>query len=321
MKETIFNRTRIEGRLYQNKLTQKITGPKSKQPGTPFISGEIEIATDEAITNIVSVHFTYVTATTSKGTPNATYNILNDIAEGRYKTVMNDGAQVATKIAVDSAIGLNEFFSTRNGTEELISAKRNEGGFVRILNELNKNENARASFDTDIVIYKFRKLDADEEKSLSERGIVSGYIMNFRKDFLPVDFTVLNPAAIDYFEGLEVSEKNPVFTRVRGKQISQSIVQKYTEEGAFGEAYVREFSRSHKDFVITWAKTEPYNFEDGGDITAEDIKKGLADRQTTVATIKKNQEEWRANSANEHSAFSGAATPRAATAAEDTFEF
>jgi len=44
-----------------------VTGPNSAHPGTTFISGEIEIATDEAMTNIVPVHFTYVTATTSKG--------------------------------------------------------------------------------------------------------------------------------------------------------------------------------------------------------------------------------------------------------------
>lgn len=319
MKDTIFNRTRVEGRLYQNKLAQKVTGPNSAHPGTTFISGEIEIATDEAMTNIVPVHFTYVTATTSKGAQNATYSILNDIIEGRYKTVMDDGAQAATKIAVDSAIGLNEFFSNRNGADELVSVKRNEGGFVRILGDLNKNEDARASFDTDIIIYKFKRFDADEEKNLPERGVVSGYIMNFRKDFLPVDFSVLHPSAMDYFEGLEVSEKNPVFTRVRGKQVSQSIVRKYTEESAFGEAYVREFTSSHKDYVITWAKSEPYTFEDGGDITADDIKKGLADRQTAIATIKKNQEEWRARSANENSAFSAAANT--SSSSDDDFNF
>lgn len=45
---------------------------------------------------------------------------------------MEHGVDRATKLRVDSAIGLNEFFSTRTGTEELVSVKRNEGGFVHV---------------------------------------------------------------------------------------------------------------------------------------------------------------------------------------------
>ena len=41
----------------------------SKNPGTPFITGTISIATDDAMTNIVPVHFTYVTATFGSGKP------------------------------------------------------------------------------------------------------------------------------------------------------------------------------------------------------------------------------------------------------------
>lgn len=307
MKENIFNRTRIEGRLYQHNLKQKVSGENSAHPGTEFISGEIEIATDEAITNIVSVHFTYVTATTAKGKPNATYSILSGIINGQYKSILADGATEATKIAVDSAVGLNEFYSTRGAVPELVSTKRNEGGFVTVLNgDLKKDERERATFDTDIIIYKFRRYDADEERNMPERGVVTGYIMNFRKDFLPVEYTVMHPGAIDYFESLEVSEKTPVFTRVRGEQISQTVVRKVEEQGAFGD-YVREYTNTRRDFVITWAKGEPYTLEDGGDITPEDIKKGLADRQTALATIKKNQEEWAAKRANEGSAFSASA--------------
>ena len=67
MKKSFVNNTHIEGKLYNHDLTLKVTGENSKAPGTEFIAGNIEIATDDAGVNIVPVHFTYVTATTSKG--------------------------------------------------------------------------------------------------------------------------------------------------------------------------------------------------------------------------------------------------------------
>ena len=110
MAKKMINQTHIEGALYQHDLTLKVTGENSKNPGTEYISGIIEIATDDAGINIVPVHFTYVTATTSKGTANATFNVLKNIIDRVYKTVMTDGAENATMLRIDSAIGLNEFY-------------------------------------------------------------------------------------------------------------------------------------------------------------------------------------------------------------------
>ena len=117
MKKMI-NATHIEGSLYQHDLELKKSGENSKNPGTEFISGNIEIVTDDAGINIVPVHFTYVTAVTGKGKVNDTFNTLKNIIDGVYKSVMKDGVENATKLRVDSAIGLNEFYSDSTGTEE-----------------------------------------------------------------------------------------------------------------------------------------------------------------------------------------------------------
>ena len=101
------NETHIEGYLYEHALEKKVSGEKSKNPGTEFISGTVSIATDEDILNIVPVHFTYVTALTSSGKPNATFATLSNIIDGTYDTVMNGGKDNAAKIRIDSAIGLN----------------------------------------------------------------------------------------------------------------------------------------------------------------------------------------------------------------------
>ena len=212
------NECHIEGYLYEHNLEKKVSGEKSKNPGTEFISGTISIATDEDILNIVPIHFTYVTALTASGKPNATFATLSNIVDGTYDTVMNSGKDNAAKIRVDSAIGLNEFYSDRNGQEELVSTKRNEGGFVHLVTDgLVDDVKNRNTFKCDMLITNVRHIEADEEKNLPEKAIVRGAIFDFRKSLLPVEFTAVNPGAINYFEGLDASNSNPVFTQIWGR--------------------------------------------------------------------------------------------------------
>lgn len=295
MRKTI-NQTSVQGYIYDHKLENRVTGANSKNPGTNFIMGTLDVATDNAITNIVQVHFTYVTPTTSRGTANATYTILKDIIDGKYKTVMNDGKEHAAKVRIDSAIGLNEFYSDRNGATELVSVKRNEGGFVHITDTLPENENERNTFKVDMVITKVTRSEANEERNIPERVTVHGCIFDFRNSILPVDFITSNPGAMDYFESLEASSKNPIFTRIWGKQVSQTIERTYTEESAWGEDSVRTVTSNRREWVITGGAKEPYTFGTANDdLSTEELAKMMADRETYLATIKARQDEYRAS--------------------------
>ena len=295
MKKTMINQTHVEGYLYEHDLKLKVSGDNSKNPGTPFITGSISIATDNECTNIVSVHFTYVTATTAKGSANATFGTLKNIVDGVIGTVMSKGKDNAAKIRVDSAIGLNEFYSNRNGTEELVSVKRNEGGFVHLADALVEDEKARNTFKVDMVITGVTHVEADEERNLPEKAIVKGCVFDFRKAILPVEFTALNPNAISYFLGLEATNKNPVCTNLWGRQVSETIVRRTVEESAFGEDSVRETKSTRRDFVITGAAKEPYVWDDEEFITANELSEAMAARETYLATIKQRQDEYRAS--------------------------
>lgn len=293
--KTMINRTHIEGLLYEHSLELRTSGPNSKNPGTEFIMGTVSLATDDAQVNVVPVHFTYVTATTAKGGANATFGVLKDIIDGKLGSVMANGADGAAKLRIDSAIGLNEFYTDRNGKEELVSAKRNEGGFVHTCAQLAEDEKTRNTFETDIVITGVKRIEADEEKKTPEKCIVKGAIFDFRKSLMPVEFSVLNENAMAYFEGLEASSKNPVFTKVKGRQVSETITRTITEESAFGEASVREVKSSRKDFVITWAQKEPYVWDDEETITAAEMTDAMSARQTYLATVKQRQDEYKAS--------------------------
>lgn len=295
MSKNFINKTKIEGYLYQHSLELKTSGPNSKVPGTEFITGSIEIATDNAILNIVPVHFTYVTATTSSGKANSSYPILLDIINGKHGNIMANGKDNAVKLSIDSAIGLNEFYSDRTGKEELVSVKRNEGGFIHIINELTEDEKKRNTFDVDMIITGVRHIEADPDKNTPEKAIIKGAIFDFRKSLLPVEFSAINPHAIDYFEGLDASPKNPTFTEVRGRQVSETIVKQIVEESAFGEASVREVRSSNKDFVITWARPDTYEWDAEGSITAAELTEAMAARETYLATMKQRQDEYKAS--------------------------
>lgn len=303
MKARLINSTRIEGILYQHNLELKVSGPNSKKPGTEFISGTIDVATNDKKTNIVPVHFTYVTAVTANGKENATFTTLKNIIDGKIGCYTDpEVGDNAAKLRIDSAIGLNEFYSDRSGAEELVSVKRNEGGFVHVAQSISENENQRSTFETDIVIVGVREKDAVEDDSgnviTPAKAIIDGRIFNFRKDMMPVEFSAINPKAIDYFLGLDASPKTPVFTKVRGQIVSEQITRYIREESAFGDDSVREVQSSNRDYVVTWAASEPYEFGLEETITFEDLKAAAQARENTLAELKQRRDEYKASQGN-----------------------
>lgn len=294
-KKTFINQTHVEGVLYEHALEAKVSGDTSKNPGTPFITGTISIATDDAMTNIVPVHFTYVTANFGSGKPNDTYTTLNNIINGTFGTYMKDGIDKAVKLRVDSAVGLNEFYTDRNGKEELVSAKRNEGGFAHKVDTLNDDEKTRNTFKTDMIINCVTHVDADEEKGTPEKCVIKGAIFDFRKSLLPVEFSATNPNAMRYFESLDASQRNPVFTCVWGRQVSETVVKQIRTESAFGEDEVREVKNTRRDFVITGASKEPYVWDDESSITVAELNEAIQKREIDLAAMKKRQDEYKAS--------------------------
>ena len=297
MKKTI-NQTHIEGVLYQHSLALKVSGEKSKNPGMQYINGTIDVATNDDMTNIVTVHFTYVTPTYAKsGSANATFAALQNIINGVTCNVMEHGIDRAAKVRIDSQVGLNEFISNRNGAEELVSVKRNEGGFIHLVQTVAAAEGLRDTFKTDMIITNCRRLDADPDRNLDEKMIVKGYIFDFRNALLPVEFSIYSTDGMDHFDSFEASEKTPVFVCVNGHQVSKTVttVQK-SESSGWGETFAQEVTSSQREFVITGV-SDPYEWDDETTITAQEYKKALQDRELAVADIKQRQEEYNATRA------------------------
>ena len=315
MMKNIKNNTHLEGLLYQHNLQLRVSGEKSKNPGTSFINGTIDLATNDTLTNIVTVHFTYVTPTyTKSGQPNATFNTLQNIINGVTCNVVDHGVDKAAKIRIDSQLGLNEFYSNRTGTDELVSQMRNEGGFIHIVQNIAASEGLRDTFDVDMIMTKTRRVEADEERNRPEKMFVEGYAFDFRNALLPVTFVLYDKGGMDHFEGFEASEKSPVFLKVNGHQICKTVttIQK-SESTGWGETFAQEVTSTQREWVITGV-SDPYDWDTEETITAQEYKEALQNREVVKAEIKRRQDEY-----NESRAQTQA--PAAATAPANGFNF
>lgn len=296
------NQEVIEGYLYQHSLQLKqVKNEKSPNFGKDFISGTLDVATDEACLNVLSVHYTYVTEFTKTGSKNATYAALKRIYDDP-KTILTDGKEGAVKVKLSPSAALNEFYP--NGQDEVVSQQINEGGFVTIINGFDIPEAGRQKFTFDMLVTHFRRIDADPERNITEDyAEIKGAIFNFRNDLLPFTVTVRNPEAIQYFEGLEVSEKNPVYINLWGKIVSSIKEVKNITKSVFGEDAVDITQRKIREWVVMGAR-EPYVFNDPSTITTEELAKAIQDRNVMLATIKKNRDEYEKNK-NAGSSFGG----------------
>lgn len=292
MKKTFLNTANIEGYLFEHTLSLKtVQREDSQNYGKEFIQGSLKIAVDEDGLNVIEVYYTYVTPTTNKGNENRTFTALKKIID-EGKTWTKYGKD-ATKIQATPNIALNDFFDRQSG--DRVSAIRCEGGFINILSTLNEQENLRHKFSVDMVVTKTILTEADGDKVKEDFLRICGYIFNFRNDILPVSFVVRHPEGIKYFESLELSEKEPLFTRIDGTMNNKKVVTTNKIASAFGGddcAMVDTATRNFKSWDVTGAAAEPYVFGLDETITSEDIVKALQNRELMWATKKKNDEEY-----------------------------
>ena len=303
MRKTI-NKGHVEGYIQEHSLEIKtVQNTESANYGKEFIRGSLDIATSDDGMNVVTVDFTYVQPTwpAKNGKPertNDTYVALKKIID-EGKTVVVDGIENATKVRIDTSLATNSFYTNRNGEEQLVEAKKNDGGFVHIVTGALAEEKARNTFEVDMLITGTKLVEADEERHISEDYLeISGYVFNFRNDIQPVVLTCHNPGGINYFESLEASKSNPIFTKVWGNITSTNIVSQTIEESAWGEPVIKEYTRKKKEWVITGTAKEPYELGDSEvGITGQELKDAEAARATLLAAEKERYDQYQAQKA------------------------
>lgn len=286
------NSMNIEGKIYQFNLEEKVTGEKSKNPGTHYLSGTIDVAVDSSLTNIIQAHYTYVVPTYSSGKPNNTYTAIKKIMDSG-KTVLTDGYEAATEVRLNPSYQTNDFFP--QGQDTPVCQPRNDGGFVTLVTPDKarpEGDAGRNKFTFDIVISNVAEKVPEEG---DEYVTIDGIVFNYNNSAIyPITLTARNKDAMGYFLNLGASKSNPVYTKVWGKIVNIFTTTEKTIESAFGEAQVETVTHRSREYVITGANPVPYEFDTPDTITADELKEALQNRETYLAGVKKSAEEWRA---------------------------
>lgn len=315
MKAKWKNNIHVEGYIFnfgndeRRQLKERISGPNATHPGTEYIQGELNIATDDEGSNVVTVWFQYVPKVwpAKNGKPereNQTYTELARLIN-EAKTFETDGA-AATKVRVDGNLDVNDFY-TREG--ELASPKRIRGSFIHPLTgPMNDHP---ATFDIECVL---SQAIAKEVDGGDDYMTLKGYTFDFRNSILPFDVNVRISGAITYFENQEISSANPLVTNIKGDIVSAIIKQEKEIESAFGEPVVETTTSTVRTWDVTWAAKDPMEWDDESSITKAELKKALQAREDMLAAEKKRQDEWKAS---QGSSFTATTAPKAKAVVED----
>lgn len=301
------NSEEIEGYVYStgsgfNELAERVTGENSKKPGTKYISGDLDIAIDESGINIITVHYSYVTETFSSGKPNNTYTALKNIINNPEKMWINGGKDSAFKVRCTGvSLGINDFIAG-DGTK--VAALRNENGFCSIITAFGEKDNHN-KFTVDMLITKVTHINKDETKNINEDyTTVSGCVFGYGPRIIPATFVVRNSAGMKYYEDLEASPANPIFTKLWGRINCKTERVERKEESAFGEAAVQVFEKKTKEYLITGCRAVPYDFGDEEVLTKEDVLKMNQERQVLLAEIEKRYKDRQVEKASSNNDFS-----------------
>lgn len=315
MKSKWKNAVEVQGYIFnfgnseREMLKECISGPNATHPGTQYIRGTLNVATDDEASNVVTIWFQYVPKVwpAKNGKPereNPTYAELARLID-TAKTFESDGV-AATKVRVSGNLDVNDFY-TREG--ELASPKRIRGSFVHVLNgPISPNP---ATFDIECILSNAitKEVDGGEDYLT-----LKGYTFDFRNAILPFDVNVRIPAAIAYFENQDISNANPLVTNIKGNIVSAIVKQEEEVESAFGDPVVNVTTRSVRTWDVTWAAKEPMEWDDESSITKAELKKALQAREDMLAAEKKRQDEWKAS---QGSSFTATTAPKAKAVVED----
>lgn len=288
----------IEGLLFKHDLKMRTVSKQGENFGQQFINGKISIALNEDATDAVDIHYSYVTPQYKSGKTNGTFTVLKNIIDSNL-SVENVGKDRAMKLKLQPSVSVNDWYTTENGKEVLKTTKRLSDGFINEVNTFsNDNVRNKGMFVTDFLITRVVRIEAAEDGSIPEHVSVDGYAFDFRGNLVPMnDLWVVLEDGMDYFEGLDVSPTNLVFTQIWGEVHNLTNNQARTTESGFGQALVTPNQRSYTRWFITGIKPDAYTFGEDEEcsLTVAEMSKKSADRQVYLADVKRRQDEYEAS--------------------------
>lgn len=286
MRDKWINEVLVEGYVFSiggnGKLFEGTTGPESKRPNTDYISGTLNICTDDDGINIVPVRFNFVTEKWNSGKENDTWKVLKEVIN-TGKTWENVGRENAIRVRLQCNVGVNDFLG-RDGN--MVEAKSIDCSFAHFAN--NGFSEKRNDFKMDMLI---AATALQEVENGDDYLNLRGYAFNYRGDLIPVTLTVRDKGGINYFENADISNANPMLTNIWGKIVSTTQKIEKEVESAWGAPQVEYTTRTLRAWEVVGCSPEPMDWDDESTITLDEFKTALQNREAQKAAAKARQEE------------------------------
>lgn len=210
----------VTGYVYNHNFRTGMSKPTAKwHPNERYVSGRLNVLTDDEGLNVVPVNFfVYENKTDRDGNvvPDETYKTLTQIMTG---ATFEDSGTHAQKVRVSGSVDSNDFYSTRN--DEVVQAQRVNGRFVHIVQPGLSVTPAKFDVKTVLTSAVYREVEG-RDPFLDIRGYVFNY--NGSRVF-PFRCECRDSSGISFIEGLEPSSSNPATCHVWG-EIQNTVIEK-----------------------------------------------------------------------------------------------
>lgn len=258
-------------------------------PNEGYISGNLNIATDEDAMNVVPVNFfVYENRNNKDGdtVPNETYQTLLQIMNGpTYETA----GDKAPKVRISATVDTNDFYSSR--TDDIVSAQRVNGRFIHVMSP--GTSVTPANFDVNAVVTSAVEREVEGRDPYLD---VRGYVFNYNGTRLfPVRFECQDKSGQSFLLGMEPSSTNPVVMNIWGS-IQTTVIEKAPaeqEEVANGFGVRPVISGNNVSTVRSWVITGADTgcvpeFGDVAPFTKNDMKRLIDERNVRLEEVKQS---------------------------------
>lgn len=309
MKEHFINDAKIRGYVFSHTLQER-ESTSEKTKGQKYIFGNVNIATDEELINVIPISF-FVNEKTAKGTTNATFTNLRQIIEE-----FQESNPKAMRVRVDGSVDVNDFYN-REG--ELVSAKRVRGSFLHFLNANEEIGDNPAYFETEAFFQSCAEKEGNQGNPYLE---LKGFVFNYRGDVLPVSFTSSSEAGMNFFNNCGISTSEPYFGKVWGNIVSTVVeVEKEADDSSvgFGTQVVQPTTRTFRTWEIIGANV-PAELDEST-VTLTEVAAKVQEREGRLAELKARTDERNASTQGQAGFPAAAVTAKPQTAATTSRDY
>lgn len=203
---------------------------------------------------------------TSSGKDNPAYKSAKDLMENAVSVAACGSVNGADSYRIGGARITSNSFTTQDGRNVTYYPMQ-----ASFFNKISGDYTPDASFETEIFITNMKE-ETDREGMPTGRLVLSGAIVGYNDRIDVVPFVVEDPKAVAHISNnWGVGDTVRIYGKARS---TVEIVTKTANEDMFGEAPMREYRNTRKEYVITSGSSAPYDSEIA--YSEEDINAAMA---------------------------------------------